>query len=139
MTHSFRLQYEVKQALPLVRGLLTDLRAFGDLHPRMEKVESQGQGRYRIHEFKPVLGLRWRFHYEATVYIEDDAIVYDARPKGMRILLRFTLQPQGDGQTRVIEDVSLSGFPLLIPVLKKAICIAHRQVFQAMAGPHNPV
>ncbi len=136
MEQNFAMQHLVSQPLAVVEGMLTDLAAFGHLHPLMDHVESLGQGRYRVHEFKPLpFGLKIRFHYEALVSIETEtsSILYEAWPNGMKIEIRFKLTKGPDANsTRVQEDVRIQGFMLFIGILKKAITESHPRIFASI-------
>lgn len=136
MEQNFTLLHKVSQPLPVVEGMLTDLVAFGQLHPLMERVESLGQGLYRVYEFKPLpLGLKIRFHYDALVSIETESrsILYQAWPNGMQIEIRFKLSESTDAVSTVVEEsVRIQGFFLFIGLLKKAVMESHKTLFANM-------
>ncbi|MDQ3234346.1 MAG: SRPBCC family protein [Pseudobdellovibrionaceae bacterium] len=131
MEHRFSLQHEVPQPLEVVQGMLTDMVAFGDLHPLMDHVENLGQGRYRLHEFKHLpFGLKLHFNYEAVTYVDTDngSILYEAWPKGMQIAICFTLTGEPE-KTLVQEDIRIRGLPGFIGILKKAMVESHSTLF----------
>lgn len=131
MKSQLSFTHEVTCDVDKVRILVNDFKLFGSYHPLFEKVEQIAPHHYRISEFKPlILGLKFRFSYEAFVHIESGRTLYTAKAMGIDFHFEFKFLPGGQSRSQVQETVSLIGPAIFLPAVKKAISSCHPLIFK---------
>lgn len=140
MSKKLKLEYSFKQN---VYETFLDLKKFGELHPAMVKVNVVSTPapnciEYEIFEEITLFGfLKLKPYYKAKVVEVEKGkhIQYLSQvKKSVFLKIDFTFTENGSN-TKVIEEVEITGNPIVAGVLRDAIKKMHKMIFEKL----NPV